>query len=161
VRGNPCIYGEESCPHRSHSALIIRRSLRLNRQCLRPLQASALGFWWWMFGFSFFWEASELFNFAMESMASKMGVILLFFHSFGLELLVAGAHVPRDRFVFGLGFGAFEDDNISGHDVCSYLVVFVSVSAAPAKAVLFDPAPSMVPRLPNLFRWRTTPSFSS
>jgi len=66
-----------------------------------------------MFGFSFFSEASELFNFAMESMASKMGIVLLFFHSFSLELLVAGTHVPRDRFVFGLGFGAFEGDNFS------------------------------------------------
>ncbi len=90
-----------------------------------------------------------------------MWVIFFLFHPFSLEFLIAGAHIPRDGFVFGFGFGAFEDDNFSGHGVCSYLVVFVSVSADPAKAVLFDPAPSMVPRLPNLFRWRTAPSFSN
>ena len=81
-----------------------------------------------------------------------MGVILLFFHTIGLEFLVAGAHVSRDRFVFGFGFGAFQGDDFSWHDINSYLVIFISVSADPVTVVLFAPAPSMVPRFPSLFR---------
>ena len=90
-----------------------------------------------------------------------MWVVFFLFDPLSLELLVPCAHVSRDGFVFGFGFGTFEDDNFSRHNFSSYLVAFVSVSADPAKVVLFDPAPSMVPRLPSLFRWRTAPSFSS
>ena len=86
-----------------------------------------------------------------------MRVILLFFHPFGLELLVAGAHVPRDGLVFGFSFGAFKGDNFSCHDVLAYLGGFVSADSA--TAVLLEPAPSMVPRLPS-FRCLTAPSFS-
>ena len=88
-----------------------------------------------------------------------MRVILLFFHPFGLELLVARTHVPRAGLVFGFSFSAFDDDDFSWHNTLPYLADFVSVSADSATAVLLEPAPSMVPRLPS-FLCLTAPSFS-
>ncbi len=97
----------------------------------------------------------------MKRMSAQVWVVLLFFYTFSLKFFISCAHVPRDWLPFGSRFSAFKCDNFAWHGYIGYLEPLFSLSADSETTVLLEPAPSIVPRLPSLFLWRTAPSFSS
>jgi len=64
-----------------------------------------------------FLRGIKLFDFAVYSVTPQMRVVLLFFHSLGLEFFVAGGHISGDRLAFSLGLGAFEGDDFAWHNL--------------------------------------------
>ena len=65
---------------------------------------------------SWAWEISLFLNFAMQSMATQMFVVLHLFNAFRLLLFIASSHVPGNRFVLRSCFSAFNYYVFSWHN---------------------------------------------
>src|ERR1700677_626605 len=95
----------------------------------------------------------------MERAAAEGGIVFFDFQFFGLEFFVARGGVARRGFAFLAGFGAFDGDDLAGHDIYSFsLAGFSSTSSSSSAST--PPVVSTVPSWPRR-RWRKAPSRSS